>query len=33
MDKKYMEDVLGIVTVKVQQRLMVQLQEFNVDNE
>lgn len=33
MDKKYMEDVLGIITVKVQQRLMVQLQEFNVDNE
>jgi len=30
MDKKYMEDVLGIINVKVQQRLMVQLEEFNV---
>jgi hypothetical protein len=33
MDKKYMEDVLGIINVKVQQRLMVQLEEFNVESE
>jgi hypothetical protein len=29
MDKRYMEDVLGILNVKIQQRLMVQLEENN----
>jgi hypothetical protein len=33
MEKRYMEDVLGILNVKVQQRLMVQLQECNVEKE
>ena len=33
MDKKYMEDVLGILGAKLQQRLMAQLEEFNVESE
>lgn len=32
MDKKYMEEVLGISNVKMQQKLSIKLQESNVEN-
>jgi hypothetical protein len=32
MDKKYMEEVLGISNVKMQQKLSIRLQESNIEN-